>query len=162
MSAREPSTYTLRERGRGCTAASSTWADAARNFGWAFMATPLEAALRGTAGGGEWWRCSRSLRRHDPDQVRRRCLTGSGRTPALTASIPPRAPPSPCARSALRSNAQERFGEGRERRGLVEKRPAPGGHAAAQRPVEMGVGRDRHGGVDQRLGRGGDELRQLE
>src|ERR1700693_701865 len=40
MSRREPSKYTLRERGNGCTAASSTWAVVAMNLGWAFMAAP--------------------------------------------------------------------------------------------------------------------------
>src|SRR6266513_518468 len=37
-SGREPSTYTLREFGSGLTAASSTCAVSARNFGLAFMA----------------------------------------------------------------------------------------------------------------------------
>src|SRR6266446_4144399 len=48
MSRREPSTHTLREFGRGFTAASSTRAVWARNFGLAFIAllttsTPREA-----------------------------------------------------------------------------------------------------------------------
>src|SRR5512139_1973432 len=46
MSGREPSTYTLRERGRGWTAASSTWAEAAMNFGWAFIVLSLHRGRR--------------------------------------------------------------------------------------------------------------------
>ena len=70
MSGREPSTYTLRERGRGWTAASSTWAEAAMNFGLAFMKAPSGAATEREALG------PRSLRRHDPGQVQRDSLTG--------------------------------------------------------------------------------------
>ena len=69
-SGRDPSTYTLRERGRGWTAASSTWADAAMNFGLAFMKAPSGAATEREALG------PRSLRRHDPGQVQRDSLTG--------------------------------------------------------------------------------------
>jgi len=44
MSGREPSTYTLRERGSGFTAATSTCAVAARNLGLAFMCGSFERA----------------------------------------------------------------------------------------------------------------------
>src|SRR4029078_7290271 len=43
-SGREPSKCTLRERGSGWTAASSTWAEDAMNLGWAFMDAPSRVA----------------------------------------------------------------------------------------------------------------------
>src|SRR6266851_6285603 len=50
MSRREPSTYTLREFGIGLTAASSTRAVWARNFGLAFMALLSCTDRRGAKG----------------------------------------------------------------------------------------------------------------
>src|SRR6266705_3874753 len=50
MSRREPSTYTLREFGKGLTAASSTRAVWARNFGLAFMALLSCTDRRGAKG----------------------------------------------------------------------------------------------------------------
>src|SRR5687767_12228573 len=43
MGTRRSLTWTLREFGNGCTAASSTWAVAARNFGLAFIGLPSAA-----------------------------------------------------------------------------------------------------------------------
>src|SRR5216683_1814164 len=50
MSRREPSTYTFREFGMGLTAASSTRAVWARNFGLAFMALLSRTDRRGAKG----------------------------------------------------------------------------------------------------------------
>src|SRR5258708_23028803 len=67
MSRREPSTYTLREFGKGFTAASSTRAVWARNFGLAFMAL-LSRLHRGERRDRL---VNSSLRRHYPPQVPR-------------------------------------------------------------------------------------------
>src|SRR6267143_5106446 len=49
MSAREPCTYALRERGKGLIAAWSTWAVAFRNLGFAFMARSANWQGKGSA-----------------------------------------------------------------------------------------------------------------
>src|SRR5712691_5976311 len=69
MSRREPSTYTLRELGKGLTAASSTRAVWARNFGLAFMAL-LSRLRRGERNDRL---VNASLRRQYPYQVPRVC-----------------------------------------------------------------------------------------
>src|SRR5216684_5092759 len=84
MSRREPSTHTLREFGRGFTAASSTRAVWARNFGLAFMAL-LSRLHRGERRDRL---VNASLRRHYPHQVPRVCshpasAVALARTPTL-------------------------------------------------------------------------------
>src|SRR6266581_5247302 len=83
-SRREPSTYTLREFGIGLTAASSTRAVWAINFGLAFMALLSRTDRRGA----KEQPFNASLRRHYPHQVRRVCShpprqVCSVRTPTL-------------------------------------------------------------------------------
>src|SRR5258708_39377787 len=88
---REASTYTLREFGKGFTAASSTRAVWARNFGLAFMAL-LSRLHRGER---KDRLVNASRRRHYPHQVPRGCpppapATAPGTAPSVALfNVPP-------------------------------------------------------------------------